>query len=444
MKREPKNTKGARKDKVRETVVALYSEISMDWKNVSERIADVFRRETTLGPRARAHVVHALHGLITHARRIDFALEHAASRRKAAPPHSADTRYAVWQLISGHGTLADAAERFPQINWQAVVDSAHAVAAISDPVRRLAIEHSLPDWLAQRFHRDFREEAFALAAALNERGPQTVRVNTLKTSREELLAELNRETQSARPAVLSSAGIYFDPPRDVFKTPEYAEGLIEIQDEGSQLIAEITAPAPGSLVIDACAGAGGKTLALGALMQGRGRLIALDINARRLDELRRRCRRAGLSNVQAVLLPRDVDQAGWPEEIRKFIGKADRVLVDAPCSGIGAVRRNPEAKWRLSEEDLARFATLQLAIARHAAELVKPGGRLIYATCTLLREENEQIIEQLTGLHPVPLKEIVGRELAEKIADSSGTCMKLLPHRTNTDGFFAAVLRRKK
>jgi 16S rRNA (cytosine967-C5)-methyltransferase len=195
-------------------------------------------------------------------------------------------------------------------------------------------------------------------------------------------------------------------------------------------------------VIDACAGAGGKTLALGAIMGSRGRLVGMDVSDRKLDELRRRARRAGLSNARAVLVEPD----RWPDEIEELRGRADRVLVDAPCSGVGALRRNPEARWRLAEEDLARLAREQEAIARRAAALVAPGGRLIYATCTVLAEENDRVVERFlqvekgwTVMRPA---EIWGAERAFALSEGGGPYLRMLPHRHATDGFFAAVLRR--
>jgi 16S rRNA (cytosine967-C5)-methyltransferase len=177
-------------------------------------------------------------------------------------------------------------------------------------------------------------------------------------------------------------------------------------------------------------------------MRNKGRLIALDVHARKLQELQRRARRAGLSNLQTMLLQDD-----WPPQLRRFSGKADRVLVDVPCSGLGAFRRKPEMRWRLSAEDLERLPREQEAIARRAMQLLAPGGRLIYATCTILREENESVIERLLGdaqFERVPAKEVLGKEKASHICDSSGMFLQLLPHQHGCDGFFAAILRRKR
>jgi 16S rRNA (cytosine967-C5)-methyltransferase len=213
-------------------------------------------------------------------------------------------------------------------------------------------------------------------------------------------------------------------------------------DEGSQLVAEVTAPPPRGRVLDACAGAGGNTLALAARLGGRGRVLALDVDARRPAELRRRARRAGASNVTTRRirdgrLPPEVDSAGGP---RGF----DRVLVDAPCSGLGTLRRNPEARWRLSERELDAFPARQLELLATHAPRVAPGGRLIYATCSVLPSENDAVVEAFLGEHtdfaPVALKELLGRTRAETLGD--GTWLRLLPQVHGTDGFTAAVLRR--
>jgi len=208
-----------------------------------------------------------------------------------------------------------------------------------------------------------------------------------------------------------------------------------VMDEGSQLVAELVAPPPGGRVLDACAGAGGKTLALGALLAGKGRVLALDTDGKKLEELRRRARRAGLTNVEA----RPIKEG--PLGIK---GQFDRVLVDAPCSGLGTLRRNPEARWRLTPADLDELPARQRAILERYAPLVAPGGRLVYATCTVDAAENDAVVDAFVRAHPdftpVPAKEILGRARALELGD--GERLRLLPHVHGTDGFFAAVLRR--
>jgi 16S rRNA (cytosine967-C5)-methyltransferase len=229
---------------------------------------------------------------------------------------------------------------------------------------------------------------------------------------------------------------------NVFALRAFREGLFEVQDEASQLVAELCAPPPRAVVVDACAGAGGKTLALGAALGGRGRVLAFDVDARKLAELRRRAARAGLSNVHPMVVGAD----GPSAEVRAAVGErgAARVLVDAPCSGLGVLRRNPEARWRLDAAAVASFPARQRALLAAYAPLVAEGGRLIYATCTFTRPENEDVVQAFLQDHPefqlVPVKEIWGAARAATIGD--GQVLRTWPHRQGTDGFFAAVMRR--
>jgi len=216
------------------------------------------------------------------------------------------------------------------------------------------------------------------------------------------------------------------------------DGLIEVQDEGSQLLSLLLEPRRNEMVADFCAGAGGKTLHLGALMANSGSLYAFDVAPRRLDRLKPRCRRAGLHNVRTIAIQHERDS-----RIQRLTGKFDRVLVDAPCSGTGTLRRSPDIKWR--SIDLDRLASAQASILEAASRLLKPGGRLVYATCSLLREENEDIVAAFLSAHAdftvQPVNELLARRQIPLIMD--GDWLRLLPHRHQTDGFFAAVLTRR-
>jgi 16S rRNA (cytosine967-C5)-methyltransferase len=227
---------------------------------------------------------------------------------------------------------------------------------------------------------------------------------------------------------------------NAFGLSAFRDGLFEVMDEGSQLVAELVAPPPGGRVVDACAGAGGKTLAIAASMAGKGRLLALDVDGKKLEELRRRARRAGLSNVAA----RPVGEAGLALPAEARLGGWERVLVDAPCSGLGTLRRNPEARWRLTPQAAKAFPARQLALLITYAPLVAVGGRLIYATCTLAEDENDRVVERFCAERDdfvrVPVKEVWGRERGAAVGD--GLSLRLLPHVHDTDGFFAAILRR--
>ncbi|MBK7644218.1 MAG: RsmB/NOP family class I SAM-dependent RNA methyltransferase [Planctomycetes bacterium] len=312
-------------------------------------------------------------------------------------------------------------------------------------MRAFAQRHSLPRFLSARLLEEFEPQtADALAAALRESAPICLRANTLRTTRETLRAKLVERRVLARPGLYADTAVRIDGFVNVFEWPEFEAGEFELQDEASQLAAALVAPPRRSLVVDACAGAGGKTLALSAFMHNKGRILALDTSERRLTELRRRAARAGAFNVIPLLAPAEGAQP--VAELAAALGKADRVLVDAPCSGVGVLRRKPDLLRRLDVRALDRLPKEQLAIARDARRYLAPGGRLIYATCTLLRAENEAIVEQLVadGMQLVPAREILGGELADRVCTSDGRYLKLLPHVHGTDGFFAACLREPR
>jgi 16S rRNA (cytosine967-C5)-methyltransferase len=345
-------------------------------------------------------------------------------------------RYVAWRLISGEASPADADVRALGIDAERVMRVDERIAEIEDPMRRFALTQSLPDVVADRLLAEHGADAEPLCNALRRRAPLTLRVNTLKTTRDALIERLGGAGIRARATRFASDGIVLDEHANVFELAEFHAGLFEVQDEASQLAAELVAAPPRGTVVDFCAGAGGKTLAIGARMNNQGRVVALDPSARRLKELRRRAARAGLFNVQHA-----------PHDLASLHARADRVLTDVPCSGLGALRRKPDIRLRIGADDLERLPREQFEIASRALELVAPGGRLIYATCTLLANENERVVERLLargGVELVKVKEILGSERASAITDASGTFLKLFPHRHDTDGFFAAVLRRTR
>jgi len=224
--------------------------------------------------------------------------------------------------------------------------------------------------------------------------------------------------------------------------PMYKDGRIEVQDEGSQLVARLAAPRRGNMVVDFCAGAGGKTLAIGSLMKSTGRIYAFDVNAKRLAGLGPRLKRSGLSNVHPIAI-----RAAGDVRVKRLAGKIDRVVVDAPCSGSGTLRRNPDLKWRFDESELERLTGLQAEVLHASARLVKPGGRLVYATCSVLSVENQDVVGAFLSEHPqfavVPAAEVLrGQGIQVDEAERFGPWLVMLPHLHDTDGFFAAVLER--
>ena len=299
---------------------------------------------------------------------------------------------------------------------------------------------NMPGWLAEKLLAQYGEaEAIALSEALNRAAPVGIRVNTLRTDRDTLAARL---AESGNPCELmrySPLGLQRDKRGPLFNTEEFKEGLFELQDEGSQLLGLMTEAAPKQKVVDFCAGAGGKTLELAAMMQNTGALHALDVSASRLERMKPRLGRAGAYNTQAYALRDEHDP-----QLKKWESGIDVVLVDAPCSGTGTLRRNPDIKWRAI--DLEMLKRTQASILESAAALVKPGGRLVYATCSLLDEENGAITTAFLAKHPefqvVPAAEILERQgvkLPEGMpADGS---LRLLTHKQGTDCFYALCMQ---
>ncbi len=303
-----------------------------------------------------------------------------------------------------------------------------------------ATRANLPPWLYDKLLERFGEaEALELAGALNQPAPLDLRVNMIKSNREAVMAELATAPIQCEATPYAATGIRLPKKPALQNLPLFKDGAIEVQDEGSQLLAQIVGAKRGEMIVDFCAGAGGKTLALGAIMKNTGRLYAFDIAEKRLAKLKPRLARSGLSNVHPVLIAHENDA-----KVKRLAGKIDRVLVDAPCSGLGTLRRNPDVKWRQNLQGLAELNVKQISILTGAARLVKPGGRLVYATCSLLDEENEAIVAQFLAAHEgftlVPMSQVLAEQ---KIELEMQDYLKLYPHRQRTDGFFAAVLERK-
>ena len=304
-----------------------------------------------------------------------------------------------------------------------------------------AVAHDLPDWLWDRLGHAYGEtERVALARAWLAPAPFDLRVNAVKTTRDAALAALGEDGFAATPTPYSPLGIRVAGRANLAQHPWLADGRLEVQDEGSQLVGYVMAPKRSDMVVDFCAGAGGKTLLLGALMRSQGRLYAFDVAQKRLSNLTPRLKRSGLSNVHPQVLTSERDT-----KVKRLAGKIDRVLVDAPCTGFGTLRRNPDLKWRQAESSVAELAAKQASILAAAATLVKPGGRLVYATCSVLPDENEAIVAQFLAGHPGFAPGNAAADLARaNIALDTGPTLQLLPHRHGCDGFFAAVLERSR
>jgi len=309
---------------------------------------------------------------------------------------------------------------------------------------RIALEHSHPLWLVERWIAEYgRETAEAVCRAGNEPPRQSARVNPLRTSRERLLEEMREAGLDARPSLLSEAGVTVARGGNLAATPWFAAGQLTIQDESSMLVAAVANPQPGSVAVDCCAAPGGKATHLAELMEGRGEVIANDLHPRKADLVRQHAERLGLSCIRVVA----GDAADLPE--RLGAESADVVLLDAPCTGLGVIRRKPEIKWNKTERDIADLAELQAKLLDRAQALVKPGGVLVYSTCTIARGENEDNVRRFLSRHPDfsldpfwPEPVLAPLRKAGLPADPFPGMIQILPHHFGTDGFFIARFRR--
>ena len=298
----------------------------------------------------------------------------------------------------------------------------------------------LPDWLWTRLGAALPADRDALARAWQSAAPLDLRINPLRITRDEARAALAADGIESSPTPYSPLGLRLAGKPALQSHPLFISGAIEVQDEGSQLLCFLVAPRRTEMVVDFCAGAGGKTLLLGALMRSQGTLYAFDVSPRRLANLRPRLARSGLSNVHPVLIGSESDN-----RVKRLAGKIDRVLVDAPCSGFGTLRRNPDLKWRQTPRSIDELTAKQARLLAAAAHLVKPGGRLVYATCSVLPEENEDIVHGFLAAHTEFALGDAAAELARaEIAIGDGPLLRLYPHRHGCDGFFAALLERRR
>lgn len=307
----------------------------------------------------------------------------------------------------------------------------------ADSVAALAFQHSHPEWLVRRWLGEFgAKESAALMRANNERAPLALRVNSLKCGRDQLLHRLSENGIEAKTAPLSPHGVLLPPAGAVENLPGFAAGLFQVQGEASQLVVQLLAPRPGERILDACAAPGGKSTYIAELQRDQGAIIAVDLSARGIDRIRENAGRLGLQSIQAVHA--DASAAG-------DFGNAsyDRILVDAPCSGLGTLRGHPEIKWHRDERDIRRLSALQRKILDRVAGYLKPGGVLVYSTCTLTTDENERNVEAfLAARREFELQEAAGYLPSQARHMTRGKYFQALPQRDNTDGFFAARLRK--
>jgi 16S rRNA (cytosine967-C5)-methyltransferase len=302
--------------------------------------------------------------------------------------------------------------------------------------------HNLPQWLVQPLKEQLGDDFWPLVESLNAPAGLDLRVNILKDKRADVQKELSKSAIKTVATPYSPWGLRIADKPQLGKLEAFTRGAIEVQDEGSQLLALLVDARRGEMVVDFCAGAGGKTLALGATMRNTGRLYAFDTSAHRLDALKPRLARSGLSNVHPVAIAHERD-----DRIKRLAGKIDRVLVDAPCSGLGTLRRNPDLKWRQNPKAVGELVAKQTAILQSGSRLLKPGGRLVYATCSILREENEAIAEAFGAANPQFSMLDAGSLLTQLGVERAATLcrgpyLRLWPYLHQTDGFFSAAWQK--
>jgi 16S rRNA (cytosine967-C5)-methyltransferase len=424
--------------------IALVADVDATPRRPADATAnDFFRGRRYIGSGDRRAVAERAWGVLRQRMRLTWHLEQVGLPTRAR------------QLVMAHLVLADrwtpqgvdqafAGGRFnpPPMDpgeHQAVATLAGRKLAM--PEMPEAIRLNLPEWALPSFRARFGEDLTAEAEAMDSAAPLDLRTNLLRTTREEAAAALAAEGVLTEPTPWSPWGLRIADRRPILATKAFADGLVEIQDEGSQLIALVTGAKPGMRVADYCAGAAGKTLAVAATMANKGRIVACDVSATRLEGAVKRLRRAGVDNAERHLLePGD----RW---VKRRAGQFDRVLVDAPCTGTGTWRRNPDARLRTTPKDVEELAAKQQEILDTTAGLVAKGGRLIYATCSILPEENTAQVEAFLARHPefaaVPFAQAWGEATETPLPPVDGPWMQLSPHRHGTDGFFAAVLQRQ-
>ncbi|MEW6514077.1 MAG: RsmB/NOP family class I SAM-dependent RNA methyltransferase [Pseudomonadota bacterium] len=400
----------------------------LQFRQPADAVLSAFFRAQRCGPRERAFIAEAAYAVLRRWRSLATWIG----------PEGTTKQLVLAALVRHCGVsqrMLEAALSKRDAEWLA------EFKARPEPALMLAAQTELPDWLVERLGALMPEaDLLALTRALNQPAPLDLRVNTLKSDRNVVLARFEQDNIAAKACPFAPEGIRLAGKPALAKHPLFLDGSIEVQDEGSQLLGHLLAPKRGEMVVDFCAGAGGKTLLLGALMRSTGRLYAFDVSDKRLAKLKPRLARSGLSNVHPAVIAHENDT-----HVKRLAGKCDRVLVDAPCSGLGTLRRNPDLKWRQTPQSVAELTVKQAAILAAAAKLLKPGGRLVYATCSLLPEENVQIVDAFLAAHPEfsrrPAHEVLDAQGIR--IDLPGDDLQLLPHLHGTDGFYAAVLERK-
>lgn len=422
-----------------QAVLELLNEIAATPRPADALTSAYFRARRYIGSKDRAYIANTLYDVLRHQARLGWWLE---KNQAGVTPRAHLLAYLV--LVDGKKSSI-VAELFSggKFAAEALNDTEHAwlkkldTRTIDHPSMPEEVVGECPAWALPGLQKRFGKNLLRELQALLKPAPLDLRVNALKSTREVMLKEVQQAGLKVEACNLSPLGIRVEERPSLNALPMLKNGLVEIQDEGSQMVAFLVDAQPGERVVDFCAGAGGKTLAIAAAMKNKGRIIACDVLAGRLKRSAERFRRAGVHNIEIKPLTSETDP--W---VKRHKASFDRVLVDAPCSGTGTWRRNPDSRWKNLGPGLKQVVALQAKILASAARLVKPGGRLIYATCSLLSEENEEQIEAFLAAHPDFVLLPAGEILKPIIPTFHGDYLALTPATHNTDGFFGAAMVR--
>lgn len=442
-------------DKARETALKALHEVNAKGAYANVALARALRA-VKLSDMDRRFVTELVYGTVKAGETLDWMLRRYLNRPLAKiPPLVRDIlRLGIYQIFflervpasAACNTAVELTKRCSHVGTVKFVNAVLRTAAREpekaafpsgkgNATQQLALSSQHPAWLVRSWIQQFGyEEAARLCAFDNEPAMLSLRTNTLKITRKELLKRLQAEGVAAEVSCWAPEGILCRRHGALDELSSLQDGFFQVQDESSMLVAHIVAPASGDFVLDACSAPGGKTTHLAALMGDVGRILALDVHRHKIQRIEENCKRLGITSVKPLLL--DAREAG-----KRFAGQADCVLVDAPCSGLGVLRRKPDARWRKTPEELLALPILQKEILGSAAEAVKPGGVLVYSTCTIMRAENEEIVEDFLNEHEEFSLEATGDFLPlQKRAEKM---IQLYPQRDGTDGFFIARMKKR-
>ncbi|MBW6518308.1 MAG: 16S rRNA (cytosine(967)-C(5))-methyltransferase RsmB [ANME-2 cluster archaeon] len=449
------STTGPVRQKTYSSILQILNSVIFSKKYADILITRQFKSEY-FSSSEKAAVVEHVYGILRHRARIDHIIEHGSTAVISSLELNIlnvlriCTYQAVFKELKAAAVITNSValsakdtkhSGFVKRTVEAIIRNKDTVMFPDRgqaPLDYIATYHSHPLWIVEKWARELpgAEDVEALCQANDLKPPLTIRVNPLKTDLDSLKASLEKNGYATSESPFSPFGLIVHKKEDIFKTEAFGNGDFEVQDEGSQLITLLTAAKPGECVIDACAGNGGKTLFLSGLMKNKGVIVACDTIPAKLVDLKRRANRAGASNIKTLNIT----------ELADYRSKADCVLIDAPCSGMGVFRRNPDSKWRLGKGDILELSIKQKEILRQYSILVKPGGRLVYATCTISLEENENVVrgflDENKDFYLVSPRETDPGVFAQFVADDG--FFRSMPHVHNTDGFFSAVMMRKK